>query len=104
MSKQREKVVAIVPAAGIGKRFGRDKNKLFYSLSGKPVIIWSLEVLQSVPEITVIIPVVKEDDLMLSADLIDEYGIGKVKKIVPGGKERQDSVYNGLRAISDERT
>jgi 2-C-methyl-D-erythritol 4-phosphate cytidylyltransferase len=99
----KKKVIAIVPAAGIGKRFGRDKNKLFSLLAGKPVLIWSLELLQSVPEITEIIPVVKEEDLMMSAELTENYGIRKVKQIVPGGKERQDSVYCGLSAISDDK-
>ena len=99
-----KKVIAVVPAAGIGKRFGRNKNKLFCLLAGKPVLIWSLELLQSVPEITEIIPVVKEEDLMMSAALTEDYGIRKVKQIVPGGKERQESVYYGLSAISDDKT
>ena len=103
MRSKVKKVIAILAAAGIGRRFGRDKNKLFYLLAGKPILIWSLELLQSVPEITEIIPVVKEEDLMMSAELTEKYGIRKVKQIVPGGKERQDSVYCGLRAISDDK-
>ncbi len=101
MSKANNKVVALVPAAGIGKRFGSDKNKPFFVLAGKPIIIWSLELLQSISEIDEIIPVVKEDYIMTAAELIDEYGISKVKQIMPGGKERQDSVYNGLQAVRD---
>jgi 2-C-methyl-D-erythritol 4-phosphate cytidylyltransferase len=97
-----KKVIAIVAAAGIGRRFGRDKNKLFHLLAGKPVLIWSLELLQSVPEITEIIPVVKEEDLMMSSELTEKYAIRKVKQVVPGGKERQDSVYCGLCAVSDD--
>ena len=88
--KTYNKVIALVPAAGIGKRFGTDKNKPFFILAGKPIIIWSLELLQSIDEIDEIIPVVKEDDIMTAAELIDEYGIRKVKQIMPGGKERQD--------------
>jgi 2-C-methyl-D-erythritol 4-phosphate cytidylyltransferase len=102
-SKVEKRVIAIVPAAGLGKRFGSNKNKLFSLLAGKPVLIWSLELLQSVPEITEIIPVVKEEDLMMSAALTEDYGIRKVKQIVPGGKERQDSVYCGLSTISDDK-
>ncbi len=102
MSRPKENVVAIVPAAGIGKRFGADGKKLFQSLAGKPVVIWTLEMLQSAPEITEIIPVVREEDLMLFAELIEDHGIRKTKLIVAGGKERQDSVYNGLKAVSDD--
>lgn len=101
MSRADNKVFALVPAAGIGRRFGTDKNKPFFVLAGKPIIIWSLELLQSIGEIDEIIPVVKEDDIIIAAELIDEYGISKVKQIVSGGKERQDSVYNGLQAVND---
>ncbi len=101
MSRADNKVFAVVPAAGIGKRFGADKNKPFFVLAGKPIIIWALELLQAIDEIDEIIPVVKEDDIMTAAELIEEYGIRKVKQIMPGGKERQDSVYNGLQAIPD---
>ena len=72
MSRADNKVVALVPAAGIGKRFGADKNKPFFVLAGKPIIIWSLELLQSISEIDEIIPVVKEDDIMTAAELIED--------------------------------
>jgi 2-C-methyl-D-erythritol 4-phosphate cytidylyltransferase len=97
------KVYAIVPSAGIGKRFGVEKNKPFFLLGGKPILVWCLEVLQAMPEITEIIPVVKEDDLMVTGELVEKYGFSKVRRIVPGGAERQDSVYNGLQAINDEK-
>ncbi|MBI3593173.1 MAG: 2-C-methyl-D-erythritol 4-phosphate cytidylyltransferase [Nitrospirae bacterium] len=96
------KVAAIVPAAGLGKRFGNDRNKSFYELSGKPLIVWALEALQDIEEITEIIPVLKEEDLSSGVELIEGYNIHKVKRIVTGGKERQDSVYNGLKALDDD--
>jgi 2-C-methyl-D-erythritol 4-phosphate cytidylyltransferase len=99
----KKKVYAIVPSAGIGKRFGVEKNKPFFLLDGKPILVWCLEVLQSMPEITEIIPVVKEDDLEATGELADKYDLGKIRRIVPGGAERQDSVYNGLQAITDEK-
>lgn len=101
-NNQEKKIVAIVPSAGVGKRFGRRKNKPFHLLSGKPLIIWSLEALQSVKEIKEIIPVVKEEDMKTVAALIEKYNISKVKRIVPGGKERQDSVYNGIKVLNDD--
>lgn len=101
-NNQEKKIVAIVPSAGVGKRFGRRKNKPFHLLSGKPLIIWSLEALQGVKEIKEIIPVVKEEDMKTVASLIEKYNIFKVKRIVPGGKERQDSVYNGIKVLNDD--
>jgi len=99
----KKKVYAIVPSAGVGKRFGIGKNKPFFELGGKPLMVWCLEVLQSLPEIAGIIPVVKEDDLLATGELIEKHRIRKVRRIVPGGPERQDSVYNGLKAIDDDK-
>lgn len=100
-SQKKERVVAVVPAAGLGKRFGPGKNKPFATLGGKPVVIRSLEVLQSVPEIVEIIPVLKVEDMEAGQKIFEEYKLSKIKRIAAGGKERQDSVYNGLRLIDD---
>ena len=96
------RIVAVIPAAGIGSRFGADRNKPFFSLFGKPLLAWTLAVFELLPEIDAVVPVVKEQDLMAAAELADRFGLRKVKRIVPGGKERQDSVRNGLEVISGE--
>lgn len=101
MKTKKDKVVAIVPAAGLGKRFGEEKNKPFHPLLEKPLIIWTLETLQGIDEIAEIIPVLKEDDLIVCGNLVEQYNITKVKRIVPGGQERQDSVYNALKVLDD---
>lgn len=96
-----KRVIAIVPAAGLGRRFGSGINKPFHDLRGKPLIVWPLETLGSVNEITEIIPVLKEDDMERGVDIFEGYGLSKIKKIAPGGKERQDSVYNALKLVED---
>ncbi len=98
----KNNIVAIVPAAGLGKRFGEGTNKPFASLGDKPLIIWAVEALQSLPEVTEIIPAVKESDIELCGRLFEEYAITKVRRIAPGGRERQDSVFHGLSLIHDE--
>jgi 2-C-methyl-D-erythritol 4-phosphate cytidylyltransferase len=95
-------IAAIVPAAGLGRRFGAGENKSLYEFMGKPLVVWALQALQSVDEIGEIIPVVKEEDLRTAADLVERYKISKVRRIVPGGRERQDSIYNGLWALDKE--
>jgi 2-C-methyl-D-erythritol 4-phosphate cytidylyltransferase len=95
------RVTAIVPAAGFGRRFGPDTNKPFQTLGGKPLIVWSLETLESVEEIKEIIPVLKKGDREKGMAVFNEYNLSKVKKIAPGGKERQDSVYNGLKLVEE---
>jgi 2-C-methyl-D-erythritol 4-phosphate cytidylyltransferase len=99
----KHKIYAIVPSAGMGRRFGVEKNKPFFLLAGRPIIVRSLEILQSMPQITEIIPVVKEEDLMYAAELLEKYDLSKIRQIVPGGAERQDSVYNALKAINDDK-
>lgn len=94
------KIVAIVPAAGLGRRFGNCGNKPLFELLGKPLVVWALQALQAVVEIGEIVLVVKEDDLKVAAALVEEHQITKAGRIVPGGRERQDSVYNGLKTLN----
>jgi 2-C-methyl-D-erythritol 4-phosphate cytidylyltransferase len=95
------KIIAIVPAAGLGKRFGPGANKPFLRLGGRPLIVWSLETLESIPGIVEIIPALKPDDMDEGLRIFEEYGLKKIKRIAAGGKERQDSIYSCLKLIQD---
>lgn len=95
----KENVVAIVPSAGLGKRFGPGTNKPFHQLLEKPLIVWALEVFEKIGEIREVIPVLKEPDMEAGIEIFEQYNLSKIRRVVPGGKERQDSVYNGLRAV-----
>jgi len=97
----KQKVIAIIPAAGAGRRFGHRMNKAFYEILGKPILIWVLGCFQDSRVISEIIPVLSETDMEKGLALIEEYGISKVKKIAPGGRERQDSVYHALKLVAD---
>lgn len=97
----KEKVIAIVPAAGLGKRFGHGTNKPFQPLMDKPLVVWVLEAFEAVDEISEVIQVLKETDMEQGVEIIERYGLSKVKKIAPGGRERQDSVSHGLKLIDD---
>jgi 2-C-methyl-D-erythritol 4-phosphate cytidylyltransferase len=89
----------IIPAAGQGKRMGAGKNKLLLTLEGVPVLIHTLKVFEADAECTGIILAIHPDDENEFMLLLKDYGIHKVEQLVIGGKERQDSVYNGLKAI-----
>lgn len=86
----------MVLAAGQGKRMKAGKNKQFIELEGKPVIIHTLTVFENDPMCEEIKLVINEKEVPLFESLLESYGISKVSEMVPGGKERQDSVYNGL--------
>ncbi|MCX7913932.1 MAG: 2-C-methyl-D-erythritol 4-phosphate cytidylyltransferase [Thermodesulfovibrionales bacterium] len=92
-------ITAIIPAAGRGLRFGSDENKTFYPLKNKPLLLWPLQTLEAFYEVEDIIVVVRFEDIDRTSKLIDKYGIKKVRKIIGGGKERQDSVFNALKSI-----
>lgn len=94
-----KQVTAIVLAAGKGLRFKSKIPKLLAQIDSKPVIIYSLEVLGRHPNIDEIILVANIKNLKFIKNKIKQYRIGKVTKIVLGGKKRQDSVRNGLKVM-----
>lgn len=96
-------VTAIVLAAGRGKRFKSRIPKPFIKINSQPVIIYPLKTLSSHPAVREIIVVVDAKNSNKILKQIRRYRIGKIKAVVEGGKRRQDSVRNGLRAI-DRRT
>jgi 2-C-methyl-D-erythritol 4-phosphate cytidylyltransferase len=90
----------ILPAAGMGKRMGAGKNKLFIELQGIPVFIHTLRIFNSDNRCQEIVMSVHPDDQGEMNDFIKEYQIEKKITFVSGGTERQHSVYNGLKKIT----
>ncbi len=86
-------VSAIIVAAGKGERMG--KKKQFLSLAGRPMLYWTLEKFQKIKPIKEIVLVLPKEDILRKSKLI-KTKFTKVKKIIPGGKIRQESVFNGL--------
>ena len=94
------KTVAIIPAGGAGKRLKSDIAKQYLLLDNIPILVHTLKVFERVKIIDEIILVVPAGDVSVTEKkIIDQYGLKKIKKIIVGGKERQDSVRNGLAAI-----
>lgn len=92
---------AIVVAAGEGKRFGAGVPKQFVEIHGKPLIIHTLTRFENCSAIDEIV-------LVLAAERIEDFqknqakfNLTKLKKIVSGGKTRAESVFNGLKAVSE---
>lgn len=96
----KEKVVAIVLAAGQGKRMNNDIQKQYLLLHGKPILYYSLNAFESSFVDEVIIVVGKGEIEYCQEEIINKYGFQKVVSIVEGGKERYHSVYQGLLAIN----
>jgi 2-C-methyl-D-erythritol 4-phosphate cytidylyltransferase len=98
------KAIAIIAAGGRGKRIiatdsERKLPKQFLMLRDKPVLAHTVEKFERCELVDEIILAVPEDYLgHCSQGIVDKYGLRKVRKVICGGEERQDSVYLGLKA------
>ena len=99
---EQGRCTAIVLAAGQGKRMHSKIQKQFLEIGGKPVLYYSLRCFQDSPLIEDIILVTGEESVLYcQKEIVDKYGFTKVTKVIPGGKERYDSVYAGLLCCQD---
>lgn len=94
---------AIIVAAGSGKRFASDIPKQFLNILGKPVIIHTLERFEKCAAIAEVILVLAASEIEPFKKFASNYILKKLVKIVPGGRTRAESVFNGLLA-ADNRT
>ena len=90
------KTVAIITAAGSGKRMGEPKQ--FLKIGGKPMLLRTISVFEKSGAIDEIIVVVNKEEI----EKVNKLKSKKIKQIIAGGKERQDSVFNGLSALPDD--
>lgn len=93
------KTVAIVLAAGNGSRMHTDVKKQYINICGRPVLYYCLDVFQRSFIDEIILVTAKEDMEFCKEEIVQRYGFSKVRCVVSGGKERYNSVMNGLRMI-----
>jgi len=93
------KTVAIIPAGGKGARSGTAAPKQYIKFLEKELIVYTLEVFQRNKYVDEIIIATESDYFGLLEKLKSEYNLTKINKIVEGGEERQDSVYNALKSL-----
>lgn len=97
-----KKYAAIVLSAGNGSRMKSDIPKQYLPLIEKPVIYYSLMAFQNSPVDEIVLVAGANDIEYCRKEIVERYGLSKVTKIVAGGKERYDSVYEGLCATDAE--
>lgn len=95
-----EKVTAIVLAAGRGRRMESDIQKQYMQLAGRPLICHALDAFQKSGVDEIILVTGTGEEEFCRKEIVDAYGFSKVAAVVPGGKERYDSVYEGLKAAA----
>ena len=91
-----------MPSAGQGKRVGGKTPKQFLSFHGAPLFIRTVRILSASPSLDGIVVVAPPRDVEMVGRLLKRFRPGKVLAVVPGGKERQESVWLGLQALPEE--
>jgi 2-C-methyl-D-erythritol 4-phosphate cytidylyltransferase len=81
---------------------GAPVNKPFLPLGGKPVLLHTLRVFDTHPQVDEVVVVAATQETERVKDLLRNQGLSKVTQVVPGGAERQESVARGLEALSTE--
>lgn len=97
-------ISAIILAGGKGKRMRSAISKQFIDIKGKPIIYYTLKKFSENKKIDNIIVVLPEDEVKyFKENILKKYEL-RINKIVIGGKERQDSVYNALKSLKNSST
>lgn len=95
-------ISAIIVAAGKGERMGTAQRKQYMDLSGTPILIHSLKPFDQCPLIDQIIVVIPNGEIeFCQKQIVDPADLKTPTLLVPGGKRRQDSVFNGINAVKD---
>lgn len=96
-------VAAIIPAGGLGNRFGHAQCKQFLELGHWPVLAHTLSKFDqtaAVDQVVIVVP--RGYKTKVKRDIVKRFGIQKVDQIVIGGQNRQESVYKGFMALREE--
>ena len=92
----------IIAAAGLSRRMNSKINKPYMLIKGRPILAYSLDILDAFPAVTDIVVVANFADIeYCQEEVIQIYAYNKVRSVIPGGQERQDSVWAGLMALGD---
>lgn len=96
----KKKYTAIILSAGTGSRMKSNMPKQYMELLGQPVIYYSVKAFEDSPVDEIVIVCSADYIEYFRHSIIEKYGFKKVKAIVQGGKERYNSVYEGLKAAN----
>ena len=99
-TRNTQDAAAVIVAAGKGTRMGPNVDKMFLEIAGKPVLAHTWQRFATAKCIDEIILVVRDGMQSAFLEIAEKFSLNKPFRLVVGGKERQDSVWNGLEAIS----
>ena len=96
---EQVKTAAIVLAAGHGKRMHSKVAKQYLLLKGEPVVVHALRAFEKAGMDEIILVAGADEVEFCKRNIVEQYGFTRVRQVVAGGKERYDSVRNGLCAL-----
>lgn len=91
----------LLPAAGVGKRMGGDRNKLLLPLRQEPLFAWTLKAAEAAESVGWIGIIGQPIDFPDFEAMLDKLNLTKPITFIQGGSTRQESVYNGLQALPE---
>ena len=94
----------LIPAAGMGKRMGADRNKLLLTLLDQPILAWTLLAAEAAETIEWIGIISQPSDWPMIKDILATASFSKPIKLIQGGDTRQESVFNGLNGLPSNAT
>lgn len=94
--------IAVILAGGVGSRVGAGMPKQFVKILDKPVIVYTIEAFQKHEDIDAIEVVCVKSHIDYMQELVDTYGLSKVRWITEGGADFQGSVLNGINNLQDK--
>ena len=97
----KDKITAIVLAAGQGKRMNSEIAKQYLMLNDKPILYYSLKTFEESLVDDIILVVGSDDIDYVRKEIVEKYDFKKISQIIEGGKERYNSVYNALLSITE---
>ena len=91
----------LIPAAGMGRRMGSDRNKLLLKLLGKPILSWTLSAAANSQTVEWIGIIGQPPDFDDFKNILSQLKLPIPVELIVGGDTRQESVYNGLQALPE---
>lgn len=98
------KFAVVIAAGGSGTRFGGDVPKQYVELCGYPVIAHTIKNFENSDLISEIIVVTHRDYVVYCQDLAKNLNFRKITTVIEGGKTRQESVFKGIKQLSNDVT
>lgn len=95
----------VIAAAGTGSRMKSRINKQYMLLNSRPILTYSLDVFEKYEAVDEIVIVAHPREIeYCEKEIVKKFGYHKVKKVIPGGEQRQDSVWMGFLQLNRDTT